>query len=153
REGIELTTRVCIEVHTASFRTVRGYTLLAAILDEIAFWQSDGANPDSEIIAALRPGLGTLGGRLIALSSPYARRGELWNVYRQHFGKDGPILVAQAPTRALNPTFPQAIIDRALAEDEPKARAEYGAEFRSDVETFVLREAVEACVEPGCIEE
>lgn len=121
--------RVAIEVHTASFRTVRGYTLLAAILDEIAFWQSDGANPDSEILAALRPGLGTLGGRLIALSSPYARRGELWNTYRQHFGQDGPVLVAQAPTRSLNRTFPQSTIDRAMVEDESKARAEYGAEF------------------------
>ena len=151
-DGIELTTRVVIEVHTASFRAVRGYTLLAAILDEIAFWYSDGANPDAEIVSALRPGLGTLGGRLIGLSSPYARRGVLWETYRQHYGVDGPILVARAPTTAMNPTFPLHVIDKALERDEPRARAEYLAEFRTDVETFVPREVVEACIEPGCHE-
>ncbi len=151
-DSIELTNRVVIEVHTASFRTVRGYTLLVVIVDEVAFWFSDGANPDAEIVSALRPGLGTLGGRLIGLSSPYARRGVLWETYRQHYGKDGPILVAKAPTRTMNPTFPQHIIDKALEHDEPRARAEYLVEFRTDIETFVPREVVEACIEPGCRE-
>ncbi|MFW6068108.1 MAG: hypothetical protein ACOC9E_00855 [Chloroflexota bacterium] len=151
-DAIELTNRVAIEIHTASFRAVRGYTLLAAILDEIAIWYSDGANPDAEILAALRPGLGTLGGRLIALSSPYARRGVLWETYRRHYGREGQILVARAPTRVLNPTFPRRLIDEALEADEPRARAEYLAEFRTDVETFVSREVVEACVAPGRVE-
>lgn len=150
--GVELATGVAIEIHTASFRAVRGYTLLAAILDEVAYWYSDGANPDAEILSALRPGLGTLGGRLVAMSSPHARRGALWETHRRHYGQDGRVLVAQADTRTLNPTFPQSTIDAALERDEPRARAEYLAEFRSDVETFVAREAVEACVEPGCRE-
>jgi len=33
-ESVALTNRVAIEVHTASFRAVRGYTLVAAVLDE-----------------------------------------------------------------------------------------------------------------------
>src|SRR5262249_2679747 len=46
REAISLTNRVVIEVHTASFRAVRGYTLIGAICDEIAFWRAeDSANP------------------------------------------------------------------------------------------------------------
>ena len=151
-EGIELTNRVVIEVHTASFRRVRGYTLLAVIMDEIAFWMSEGANPDSEVVSALRPGLATLNGRLIGLSSPYARRGVLWETHRDHYGKDGPILVAKAPTRTMNPTFPQETIDKALVLDRSRASAEYLAEFRTDVETFVPREAVEACIESRCRE-
>src|SRR5688572_16607787 len=56
QERIDLRNRVTIEVHTASFRAVRGYTLIGAILDEVAFWQDDSsANPDVEIAAALRP--------------------------------------------------------------------------------------------------
>ena len=35
-EAIALTTRVTIEIHTASFRAVRGYTVVAAICDEVA---------------------------------------------------------------------------------------------------------------------
>ena len=38
QEGIDLANRVTIEVHTASFRTVRGYSVLAALLDELAFF-------------------------------------------------------------------------------------------------------------------
>ena len=46
-------------------------------------------------------------------------------------------------------TVPQEVIDRAYAEDEASARAEYGAQFRLDVESFVSREAVDSAVIPG----
>jgi len=59
------------------------------------------------------------------------------------------MLVWQAPTRAMNPTVPEAVITEAYAEDEAAAAAEYGAEFRRDVEAFLTREAVEAVVAPG----
>jgi phage terminase large subunit-like protein len=99
-EALHLTTRVTIEVHTASFRAVRGYTVAAAICDEIAFWRSeDSANPDVEILAALRPAMATVpGALLLCLSSPYARRGALWETYREHYGQEhDPVLVWQAP--------------------------------------------------------
>ena len=32
---------VSIVVATASYRTIRGYTVVASILDEIAFWRSE----------------------------------------------------------------------------------------------------------------
>jgi hypothetical protein len=40
-ESIALRGRVTIEIHTASFKTTRGYTVAAALLDEIAFWPTD----------------------------------------------------------------------------------------------------------------
>jgi hypothetical protein len=46
----------------------------------------------------------------------------------------------------MNPTVPQRVIDDAAERDPASADAEYGAQFRSDVESFVSREAVEACV-------
>jgi hypothetical protein len=89
--------RIVIEVHTASFRSTRGYTIVAALLDEIAFWESDetSANPDVEVVNAIKPGMATVpGAMLLCASSPHARQGVLWNAYRKHFGKDGdPILV------------------------------------------------------------
>src|SRR5680860_4808 len=90
------------------------------------------------------------GSVILAASSPYARRGALWYAHRRHHGKDGsPVLVWQAPTRIMNPTLPQRIVDDALAEDPSRASAEYLAEFRSDIEGFVPREVVEACVPQG----
>ena len=154
-ESVELTNGVTIEVHTASFRSVRGYTVVSCVLDEVAFWRSDdSANPDREIVAALRPAMATVpGALLLAISSPYARRGCLWDAYRQHYGQDGdPVLVWAAATRAMNPTVPAHVVAHALAEDEAAARAEYLGEFRRDLEAFVAREALEACVVPGRLE-
>jgi hypothetical protein len=70
---------IVIAVRAASFRSVRGLTCVAAVADEIAFWQAEdgSANPDVEILRAVRPTLLTTHGPLIAISSPYARRGEL----------------------------------------------------------------------------
>ncbi|WFM71821.1 hypothetical protein [Halomonas sp. CKK8] len=153
REAIELSNRTMIEVHTASFRAVRGYTVACCIADEIAYWRSDeSANPDYEILNAIRPAMATLGGRLVALSSPYARRGELWDAYRQHYGEDGSILVAKAPSQVMNPTLPTRVIERAYERDAAVASAEYGAEFRRDLEAFVSREALEQCTAPGLLE-
>jgi hypothetical protein len=144
-ETLELNNRSVIEITTASHRRTRGYTCSCVIADEISFWQIDGANPDREIINALRPSLATLGGKLLALSSPYARRGVLWDSYRDNFGKDNKrILVAQAPTALMNPTLDPAVIEQAYVEDPASASAEYGANFRTDVESFISREAVEA---------
>jgi hypothetical protein len=153
QEFIELTNRTVIEVQTASFRAVRGYSVACVIADEIAFWRSDeSANPDREIINALRPAMATLDGKLLALSSPYSKRGELWNTYRRHYGKPGSILVAQAPTLTMNPSLPERVVDEAMERDPEAARAEYLAEFRSDLETFLLREVVDAAVRSGPME-
>jgi hypothetical protein len=155
QESVSLTNRVTVEVHTASFRTVRGYAICAALCDEAAFWPTDeSANPDTEIIAALRPAMATIPGSiLLCASSPYSRRGALWEAHRTHYGKDGdPILVWQSPTRVMNPTVPQEIIDQALVDDPAHAQAEWMAQFRSDIEAFVSREAVEAVINRGVLE-
>jgi hypothetical protein len=87
---------------------------------------------------------------LLCASSPYARRGELWNAYRKHFGQqDDPVLVWQAPTRVMNPSVPESTIQAAIEEDPARFTAEYLAQFRSDIESFVNRDAVEACISLG----
>lgn len=120
-----------------------------------AFWRTDdSANPDTEILRALRPSMaGVDGSLLLAITTPYARRGEAWKAYKRHYGRDGsPVLVWQAPTRVMNPLIPESLIEDAFADDPIAAAAEYGAEFRSDIESFVSREALEACVVPGRFE-
>ena len=151
RESIDLSNQITIEVHTASFRSTRGYSIVAALLDELAFWHGEeSTDPDSEVINAIKPSMATIPGAiLLCASSPYARRGALWDAHRKHYGKDGdPILVWQADTRTMNASVPQALIDQHLADDPARAGAEWLALFRTDVEGFVSREVVEACVTP-----
>ena len=149
-DTIELSNSVSIEVRPASFRKLRGPTYIAVIADEAAYWfnEEHNANPDTEIIAAVKPGLLTTGGPLIIASSPYAKRGVLWDVYKKHYGPQGNpgILVAQGATRALNPSIPQAEIDIELEQDRVRNTAEYLAEFRADIEGFVTLDVVEACI-------
>lgn len=150
-EAFDLDNQVTIEVATASFRGVRGYTLVAVLLDELAFWSIEGsANPDAEILSALRPAMATIpNAMLLVASSPYARRGALWEAYRKHFGHPGDVLIWQAATRRMNPTVSQAFIDAEYDRNASSAAAEYGAKFRSDIESFIAREVVESCVALG----
>jgi len=138
---------ITIEIHTSSYRAVRGYTVVGAVLDELAFWPTDdSANPDTEVLNALRPAMATVpGALLLAISSPYARRGELWRAHEAHFGKDGdPVLVWQAPTLTMHPALDRQVVADAYAEDPAVAGAEYGAEFRSDLERIFTREVLSA---------
>jgi hypothetical protein len=157
-DTISLSTRVDIECRPASFRSIRGGTCCACIADEVAFWRSDeSANPDYEVLAAVRPSLATMDGPLICISSPYSRRGELFNAWKNHFGEKGDpaIIVAKAGSRAMNSTLPQKIIDRAFARDPSAAASEYGrddVDFRSDIEAFISPEVVEAVTISGRFE-
>jgi len=49
----------------------------------------------------------------------------------------------------MNPSLPQSVVDRALEKDAAEGSAEYLAQFRSDLETFIQAEAVVRCVDAG----
>jgi len=149
QETISFAHRVNLEVHTTSFRSTRGYSYAAVILDEMAFFRDDlSANPDVELVRAVRPGLANLGGRLLGLSSPHSRRGYLYQVWQQHYARASDVLVIQAGGPTLNPTINAAVIDRARAEDPVAARSEWDAQFREDISQYLTDELIEAAL-PG----
>jgi hypothetical protein len=153
QEAIDLTNGITIEILAANFKTTRSRTCLAALLDEEAFWPTDEgmANPDVEIVNAIRPSMATVPrAMLLKASSPYARRGDLYDDYRRHFGQDdSTVLVWNASTRDMNPSVPEAFVAREYERDPAHAAAEYGGQFRTDIESFISREAIESCVVRG----
>ena len=153
-ETLELKNGINIAVKTASFRAIRGYTVLAAILEEIAFWRSEeSANPDKEILAAIRPALATIPeSLLLGISTPYTRGGVLFDMFRTYYGKPGGPLIWKAPTKTMNPTIDKRLIDNALKEDPQAAAAEWEAEWRQDIEAFITQELVEGVTVPGRFE-
>lgn len=160
-DEIRLTNGVVISVTPANYRTLRGRTLLAVIADESAFWRDENsAQPDVEVFRAAAPSLAASGGMWIAVSSPYAQRGLLYQRYRQHFGKSPidagnasrEVLVIQAPTETFNPTIDLNVIKAAQADDPESAAAEWGGRFRSDLSTYVERKAIEDCIDAGVFE-
>jgi hypothetical protein len=151
-DTLSLATGIDVEVRPANFRTVRGITAVGAVADEIAFWRSDdSANPDREILKALRPALATTGGLLACISSPHAKRGELYATFRRHYGPNGDprILVVKAPSLLMIPCLAASVVERAYADDPEAASAEYGAEFRGDLTVFVSRKVLDGAIDTG----
>lgn len=152
QESLVLNNNVAIEIHVANFRSVRGYSAAAIIADEVAFWPpSEAAFSDQATVDALRPALTTIDGSLLlALSSPHARRGVLYQQCRRYHGvENAPVLTWRGTSQELNANISDHVIQAAMEADETVARAEYLGEFRADVESFVSREQVDAVVVPG----
>ncbi|MCC7080746.1 MAG: hypothetical protein IT530_08755, partial [Burkholderiales bacterium] len=133
-DTIRLCNGVEIVIGTSDKAAVRGRTVVAAILDELAFW---GAEAD-EVLRALRPGMASQPeAMLIQITTAYSQRGPAFDTFRRSFGTDDPrALVVRATTRDLNPTISQAFIDEELSRDPQAARAEYLSEFRGDLEAL-----------------
>jgi len=151
QEEIYLKNNVVIAIKTCSFRSIRGYTLLACIMEELAFWRSeDSANPDKEVLTAVRPALSTIPeSLLIGISTPYSRTGVLWDQFKSSYGKAGSSLLWRAKTEIMNPTIDRRLIEQALKDDPEAARAEWLAEWRTDISAFLPQELVESCVITG----
>ncbi|MCE9530982.1 MAG: hypothetical protein K8T89_07645, partial [Planctomycetes bacterium] len=153
REGFELKNGIRIEILPGDWRTIRGFTLVAAIVDEAAFFGYDAEckiKSDTELVRAIKPSLATVGGKLIAISSPYAKKGWCFNTYRRNFANaTGKVLVWNCPSRTMNPDLSQSVIDDAMAEDLQAAKSDYLGDFRDDVAEFLPRSIIERLVIPG----
>lgn len=154
KETVEYRTGVNVEVTTASKRAPRGYTCPTACLDEIAWWQNedDGANPDHEVVTAVRGSLGRVADAvLLALSNPAAPRGELYDAVEQSFGRDDPdVLVWNADTLSMNETYDRHAIARAFKRDPVVAAAEFGSDgfvtFRQARQALFDEDALRKCI-------
>jgi hypothetical protein len=154
-ESIMFHTGVDIEVHASSYKGVRGYTLIGAVLDEIGFWMfEDSLNADTEVVDALRPGL-VDDGLLFAISTPYARKGALFETHQRYYGDDDSkhVLVWNADTLSMHPSYPKHRVDRAFEQDALAAASEFGSDgvvvFRRDVESFIDPDALAAVTVEG----
>ena len=148
-DEIKLRGRVAISVHTNSFRTIRGKTLLACIFDEVSFWRDElSAQPDLETYRATLPALATTGGMLIAISSPYRKVGLLYQKHRDHFGKnDADVLVVQGNAETFNPTIDTKVIDAARVADPASALSEWDAQFRADLVSSLMMISIDAAID------
>ena len=153
-DAVELTNNVTIEIHTASFRAVRGRTLLCVIMDEAAFFRDENfASPDVELHAAVSPGLARVkDSMLIIISSVHKRSGLLYARIRDYHGRDDDdVLAVFGTTLQFNPSFDEAIIQKALAEDRERYAAEYLSEWRDDLSTWLSRDLLEAAIDRGVV--
>ena len=149
KSTISLNNGIDIETISASFRHVRGFSIVSAVADEVAFWwlDAESANSDKEVLNAIRPGLARVPGSILfVISSPHSARGALYEANKKYFGNEeaAHVLFWKAPTEIMNPTFSAAELRRAFDEDGSSASVEYDAEFKKDSETFISADAIDS---------
>ena len=133
--------------------SARGFTTLGAIFDEFAWLASDeeSANQDEEIITAVRFGAAPPEGapprRMLAISSPAAKRGYVFDQFAQHYGRaDAPVLVVQGNTRAFNPSIDEKWLAAEKKRDPKAYLREIEAQFADAVSAWIDRAAVEQAI-------
>jgi hypothetical protein len=151
RSEIRLRSGITIAIHSNSFRSIRGRTLLCCIFDEVAFWRDEtSATPDIETYRAVLPALSTQNGMLIGISTPYRRVGLLAQKYKDHFAQnDDDVLFVKGTHRLFNPTLSDSAIAAQRQADPTGAISEWDAEFRTDVSNFLDDELIEASIDRG----
>ena len=151
---LDLKSGVSIVVGTANYRAVRGRTVVCAVLDEVGVWKSETTMaPDIETYSALTPALARIpGSMLIGISTPFRRRGLLYERWQKYYRKNDPnVLVVAGASPLFNPKVPQSLIDEELARDPERAGAEWLAEWRSDLSDFLDRGLIDAAVVSGVV--
>jgi hypothetical protein len=152
REEIELRNGLTISIFPCSFRATRGFSVPVAILDEVAFFRVEGVNVDKEVIDSIRPAQATFPrSKLIKMSSPYSKAGELYRDFSTRLTRDD-LLCFKAASWEMNPTISKSFLDSERERDPEMFEREYGAEFTDSISAAFTRESVEACIIPGRFE-
>ncbi len=149
---IQLTNRVRITCFPSTQRSLRGWSIPAAVMDEVAFFRLEGAaDSDTEIQASIRRGMISFPApKLVKISTPYMRSGILYEDFKNYYGQDSDdVLVWRASSALMNPTLKENRLDRERRLDPQRFSREYEAEFAEDLETFLPSAWVEASTVRG----
>jgi hypothetical protein len=149
---IEFRNGASLEIITNDAGLVRGRSAIAVIGSECCSWRTDehSASSDEEVVAAAEPSMSMCadGGLLLLGSSVYRKRGYMYRKYRElHGNNDAEDICWFAPSAVMNPKLPQAVIDKAMAEDPFRGGAEYLGHWREDVADFAPPDAVEGATD------
>ncbi|MBW1723295.1 MAG: hypothetical protein JRJ78_14725 [Deltaproteobacteria bacterium] len=149
-DSVELSNGMTILCLPCSSKSIRGFSFPCVICDEIAYWPLEGFhNADVDVLDAIRPAMATFEKpKLILLSTPWLRRGELWELYKKPRGA----LVWQAATKLMNPTVSAAFLRRMKERDELAYKREFEARFTSAIAAMFDPEHVERAMSQGYLE-
>src|SRR5262249_43558099 len=110
-----------------------------------------------EVVAAAEPSMAMTvdQGLMLLGSSVYRKRGYMYRKFSELYGNaDAPkdTLCWFAPSAVMNPRLPAHVVDRALAENAPKARAEYLNVWREDLADFCPADVISAATDVSVYE-
>jgi hypothetical protein len=147
KQEIDLHNDITIGCYPCNYVAVRGISIVAAICDELGFWwvEETAANPDEEVLAALRPAMATFPtAKLIKISTPYRKDGVLWREFQQRADLGFPVW--QLSTFEMNPRVKPEQLESERRRSEEHYRREYLAEFTDEIASWISPEVLHPCV-------
>jgi hypothetical protein len=123
------------------------------VLDELAFWHHEdhAANPEHEVINAIRPAMATLSNtKLIKISTPFRKEGTLWSEFQRRNQLDH--YVWQLSSQEMNPAISSHFLHKARSANEDTFRREHLAEFVDTNSGWITPELLEPSIMLGCRE-
>jgi len=136
-------------------RGIRGGSIIVGILDEIAhFVDNEGNRSGDTIYEALTPSVATFGldGKIISISSPYAKGGIFYDLFLDSIGREGEgpdhnKLMFRIPTWELNDTITFEFLESERRRNPESFDCEFGAEFSSIISGFFkFPEKIDSCI-------
>jgi hypothetical protein len=150
RDAIELDNGIVIACWPCSSVTVRGLSVIAAVLDEVAHWPNDENSPNSLelVLSALRPAMITFPrSKIIELTTPGAKSGHVWEEYQRRAELDYPVV--QLTSTEMNPRLDASALEIERQRSEQNFRREYLAEFSDSIAAWIDAEVLDRCVVSG----
>ncbi len=154
---IILTNGITIACFPCTVKSLRGWSIPAAVLDELGFFRLEGqVDSDVEVQASIRRGMIAFQTRtkLVKISTPYMKSGVLYDDFKRAFGQDDPdLLVWRASSLLMNPTtITTKRLDQERRLDPVRFAREYEAEFAEDLAALLASAWIDAAVRPGVFE-
>jgi phage terminase large subunit-like protein len=123
-----------------SSNALRGRNAITVIMDELAFFIDNGGRfSGGEVYKALTPSIADFrrDGKVLSLSSPYAKFGCFYERCQQSFEEKDITLMFKMWSCMVNPSIPSAILRAARRRDRNSFLCEYGGEFSDRVTAWI----------------
>lgn len=146
---IQLRNGISLTCYPATWRSTRGLTCPAALLDELAFVTIEGAS-DVELVRQVRPTMIRFGEtrRLIKLTTPWVKGGLVYDEF-SHRDERPDLLVWQASTAFMTTRVSAELLEKERAADPTYFAREYGAEFTDDTEASLPGADIDFAIRKG----
>lgn len=123
-----------------SSNSLRGPNNIMVIMDEMAFFiDNSGRFSGSEVYKALVPSTASFkgDGKVLCLSSPYAKYGVFWDRYVSSFEESDTTLMFQMYSAMLNPEIDSTVLKTEKRRNKFTFLTEYAAKFADNVSAWV----------------
>jgi phage terminase large subunit-like protein len=131
---------------------LRGHNNIAVILDEMAFFIDNGGRFSGDAVyKALTPSTGSFkgDGKVICISSPYAKYGAFYERYTKSFDEVDTTLMFKMYSSLVNPGVDPVLLKTERRRNKVNFLCEYGGEFSDAVVAWIDDEKTfKECVTP-----